>query len=81
LTSRQTFVRISVNISPPFAVRFVASQGLLLWPMLFNILSMTFVMFSNMMSFFFADDMEIFRVINSAYDCTLMQFLIYCVQG
>jgi len=36
-----------------FAVRFVASQGLFLGPLLFNVLSMTFVMFSNIIYVFF----------------------------
>jgi len=78
LTSRQTFVRISVTISTPFTVRFVASQGLFMEPLLINILSMTFEMLLNII---YVDDIAIFRVINSADDCTMIQFLIYCVQG
>ena len=47
-------------------------------PLLINILSMTFEMLLNII---YVDDIAIFRVINSADDCTMIQFLIYCVQG
>jgi hypothetical protein len=73
LTSRQYFVGISGIISSPFAVLSGVPQGCVLGPVSFNIFIGDL---SNVIKYskclLFAEGINIFRVINSADDCPVI---------
>jgi hypothetical protein len=72
LTKRQSWVRVSGILSLPFQVTSGMQQGSVLGPFLFDVFINDLCNSINYCKLsIFADDLKIFRVINSPHDCLL----------
>jgi hypothetical protein len=70
LANRRSRVRVSGVLSLPLQVGSVVPQGCVLWPFLFNIfINYLCNSIKHCTFLIFADDLKIFRVINSPHDC------------
>jgi hypothetical protein len=82
LTNRQSRVRVSGTLSLPFQVTSVCCKRLALGPFLFSVFINDLCNCINHCKFLiFADDLKIFRAINSPHDCLLLQPGINSVSG
>jgi hypothetical protein len=75
LTNRQSRVRFSCTVSLPFQLTSGAPEGSVLGPFLVNVFVNDLCNSIDHCKFLiFADDLKIFRLINSLHDCLLLQF-------